>query len=325
MRSPTKIGFGLAWLIVLGCGESSPDAHPQPTDELHAEAPLDVPEPALPTPAAATPAAPIDDGVEAPRPLPASWTFFPAVDPSAQAAVTEGADAHRVLETLAAGLAPFRWDSVDDWDNLGFVRIGLDPPLGFVTQGDGEVTAQPDGQTQLGCAGGYLEGARALLVPDLRMDQLRSCDDQVWETLGLPPKACTDETFGLRAIANTARVAHAAEALTGPGKAIHIEPSGPHDFDMLLPKGPLHLCTVSHESTTHDRLRLYHHLMIILRARGRRALAMFDTTGYRGMTLRRITPRRLVSYVRSALATNDTYRYDPGSTHVDCVEITRRR
>ncbi len=330
----------VAWGVALAC---SPEASLEERALVEERASgshgdPDPPPPALtPDPARASSMARPRPGMVRPQPgtavgstrgspatVPASWVSYPSVAPPLREAVTHRADADVVLRALVDGLAPYRWDRLQDWDNLGYVRIGQDAPHGWVTQAGGTLRSQPPGEAQLGCAGGYLEGVRALLVPQLRMDDLQRCDDATWNTLG-SVQACHDDNFGLRAIANTAAQAQADGVLSGPARHVHIEPSEADDLAPLLARGPVHLCTVSHASTARDGILMYHHLMILARARGARALLMFDTTGYRGVSMRRMTVPTLVSYVRSALANNDTYRYDPASTHLDCVAVTRQR
>lgn len=282
---------------------ADPPAHPRPDDEEPAGQPTTI------------------------RPEPSSWAHYPAIDPVLRAAWAEDARADVVLAALADTLAPYRWASVDDWDNTGFVGAGTDELEGFVTRANGALAPQPDGAAQLGCAGGFLEGVRATLVPELGMTLLRACDDATLGQLGaLAPDTCRSSDFGLHAIANVARAAARAGAATVANEPLHIDPSGdPHAFDPLLAPGPLHLCTVSHVSTTRPGTRLYHHMMILQRAPAKRAFLLFDTTGYRGVSQRRVDARGLVRYTTSALATNETFRYDPASTHVDCLALTRRR
>lgn len=259
-------------------------------------------------------------------PEPASWAFYPAVDPMLRDALAGGERADALLEALVHTLAPFRWSGVDDWDNLGFIRTADDAPRGFVTRVDGALQMQPPGSYSLGCAGGFLEGLRVTLTPMLEMEDLRQCDEGTLATLGtLAPATCEPEAFGLHAIANAARAAETAGVLSQPPVPLRIEPHEPEALGPLALPGALQLCTVSHEPTIGPRTRLYHHMMIVMRPLGPRALMLFDTTGFRGVAMRRVDPPVLSRYVTQALARNDEHRYDPASARLDCMTVKRRR
>jgi hypothetical protein len=261
-----------------------------------------------------------------PGPEPASWAFYPTVGPTLREALVTGERADVLLEELARTLAPYRWEHVDDWDNLGFIRTADDAPRGFVTRVDGALHMQPPGSYSLGCAGGFLEGLRVLLTPALEMADLQRCDEGTLAMLGpLAPAECRSEGFGLHAIANAARAAEAAGALAAPPEPLHVAPHEPGAFGPLDELGVLQLCTVSHEPTVGTRTRLYHHMMIVMRAMSPRTLLVFDTTGFRGVALRRIEARVLSRYVTDSLANNDTHRYDPASARIDCMTVARRR
>jgi hypothetical protein len=260
-----------------------------------------------------------------PRLEPASWAFLPTVDPTLREALATGERAEVLLDALVRTLAPYRWAGVDDWDNLGFIRTEDDAPRGFVTRVDGALRMQPEGSYSLGCAGGFLEGLRVALVPELGMAQLQRCEEATLAVLGPgAPSTCRPEDFGLHAIANAARAAEAAGVLAAPVVPVRIEPVDPAALAPLMAPGVLQLCTVSHEPTVGASTRLHHHLMIVLRATGPRAMMLFDTTGYRGVALRRIDAKGLSRYITTALARNDTHHYDPASARVDCLTLARR-
>ena len=259
-------------------------------------------------------------------PEPASWAFYPAVDPMLREALADGERADALLDALVRTLAPYRWNGAEAWDNLGFIRTTDDAPRGFVTRVDGALEMQPPGSYSLGCAGGFLEGLRVTLTPALEMEDLRRCDEGTLATLGaLAPATCEPEAFGLHAIANAARAAEAAGVLAEPPVPLRIEPHDPKALGPLALPGALQLCTVSHEPTVGPRTRLYHHMMIVMRAMGPRALMLFDTTGFRGVAMRRVDPPVLSRYVTQALARNDEHRYDPASARLDCITVKRRR
>jgi hypothetical protein len=312
----------LVGLLLGACGEP-PDPQPTPIPVLAPDTGAE--RPAVSSRPAPDPAPiPADEWSE-PRLEPASWAFLPAVDPTLREALATGEQADVLLEALVRTLAPYRWESVETWDNFGFIRTEDDAPRGFVTRVDGALRMQPEGVYSLGCAGGFLEGLRVLLTPELGMAELQRCDDQTLAVLGpQAPAECRPEAFGLHAIANAARAAETAGVLARPAVPLQIEPHDPAALAPLLAVGVLQLCTVSHEPTVGARTRLYHHLMILLRPPGPRALLLFDTTGYRGVALRRIDTKVMARYSTTALARNDTHHYDPASARIDCMTVTRR-
>jgi hypothetical protein len=310
-------------ILAVGCGQAPPpDVDPRgeaaPAESASVEstsATTPVPEPPL---------------AVGGRVQPDSWAFYPALDRALIDAFDRRARADLVLAALADTLAPFRWPTADDWDNTGFVSTEPDGAQGFLTRagagaGAGWVPQVP-GEFQLGCAGGYLEGVRAILVPDLQMSALRHCDADTLAALGEhAPAACAPEGFGLHAIAATAAAAEARGATSMPPERIHLVPDGPESLAPLSRMGPVHVCTVSHRSRVDTGVRYHHHMMIVMRTGRPRALQVFDTTGHRGVNLREMTPRLLHGYLRSALASNRKHQYDPASTELDCFAITRRR
>lgn len=258
--------------------------------------------------------------------LPRSWDHYPELPASLTAAVRGHARADVVLRELADALAPHRWAAVEDWDNTGFVRTAADGPRGFVVRRDGRPIAQDPGEYQLGCAGGFLEGVRAILLPSLEMHDLAHCDDAVLASLGAAaPATCAAENFGLHAIAAVATAVERNDAAVAPPEFVHLEPRDVDDLAPLLRPGMVHVCTASHASGVELGTRYHHHMMILMRAPGRRALQMFDTTGFRGVALRELSTRALLTYLGSALSTNAHHHYDPDSTELDCFAITRRR
>lgn len=264
-----------------------------------------------------------DAGIVAEHP---SWAYYPAIDPTLIAAIAGDERADVVLRMLAATLAPHRWASVDDWDNTGFVNLEPDAPAGWVTRASGTLASQLAGEFQLGCAGGYLEGVRAILVPDLRMGELKRCDGEALAVLGEhAPTGCRPEEFGLHAIVATAAAVERRGASTAPPVFVHVEPTAPEAFDTTLVAGAVHVCTVSHRSRAFGDARYYHHLMIVVRPTARATFQVFDTTGYGGVQVREMTGRKLGAYSKNALAMNRHHDYDPASTRVDCFAINRRR
>lgn len=341
MRRASSRAVGLA-LALGACGE--PSAAPSGRDPGEAArsvgaAPVKAaPMEAAPVGAAPMEAAPMEaPPVEAPPPSgrvapepaldaiePPSWAYLPRVDPMLREALLAGEPTEVRLEALVRALAPFRWAS-DDWDNLGFIRTTDDAPRGFVTRVDGALRMQAEGAYSLGCAGGFLEGVRVALAPTLEMADLLRCDDATLAVLGTSaPPTCEPEAFGLHAIANTAIAADAAGVLEQPPAAVSLDPRDPAALGPLLAPGVLQLCTVSHVPSVGSPTRLYHHLMIVLRASGPRAMMLFDTTGYRGVAMRRIDAPGLSRYVTTALARNEAHRYDPTSARIDCLTLARR-
>jgi hypothetical protein len=305
-------------ILAVGCGQA---AAPEAFDRKGAAIEPASVEPAVPTTEVSEAAVSIGS-----RAQPESWAFYPALDHALVDAFDRRARADRILQALADTLAPYRWATADDWDNTGFISTEPDGAQGFLTRAGDRWVPQMPGEAQLGCAGGYLEGVRAILVPDLQMSALRHCDADTLAALGEhAPPTCAPEGFGLHAIAATAAAAQASGATSMPPERIHLVPDGPESLAPLSRMGPVHVCTVSHRSRVDTGVRYHHHMMIVMRTGRPRALQVFDTTGHRGVGLREMAPRLLHGYLRSALASNRKHQYDPASTELDCFAITRRR
>ncbi|MBX7081806.1 MAG: hypothetical protein K1X88_21560 [Nannocystaceae bacterium] len=264
--------------------------------------------------------------IAAPPGEPESWSFYPEITAPLRGAYARGARADLVLGALAKTLAPYRWASLEDWDNTGFVRIELDGPRGFVRSDAGTIVLQEPDEHQLGCAGGYLEGVRAILAPTLTMSALRHCDADVLAALGEPaPARCAPEDFGLHAIVATARAAEATGATASPPVRLHVVPETIEAIAPLQQPGPVHVCTVSHRSRAKGDVRYYHHMMIVIAPPGDRGLQVFDTTGFGGVQLRVMPRSTFRGYLVSALARNRSHEYDQDSAELDCFAINRRR
>ncbi len=260
------------------------------------------------------------------RAEPESWSFYPEITPALRGAYARGARADLVLGALAKTLAPYRWASLEDWDNTGFVRTELDGPRGFVRSDAGAIVLQDPDEHQLGCAGGYLEGIRAILAPELTMASLRRCDEGTLAALGDPaPAACAAQDFGLHAIVATARAAEAAGATASAPTRLHVVPDSVEAIAPLQQAGLVHVCTVSHRSRSKGDVRYYHHMMIVIAPPGNRGLQVFDTTGFGGVQLRLMPATTLRGYLVSALARNRSHQYDEDSAELDCFAINRRR
>jgi hypothetical protein len=246
-----------------------------------------------------------------------SLAFYPAVGAPLRTALQDGAPEATTLAALAETLAPYRWPSSEDWDRAGF--IDLDAPVpGFITRIAGGSISQPTGRHDLGCAGGFLEGSRAVVSPRLGVAELERCTADTFAVEGAPQRCDLDHDFGVLALANIA-VALPRERLPA-GPTIQTWRPTPRTHATLARDGAVHLCTVSHASRARKGARFHHHMLIAIGdAEG---LQVFDTTGLRGVAIQRMDARRFVRYVSSLLAVNREYQYDAESAELACLEVT---
>lgn len=261
-----------------------------------------------------------------PEPIPASTVVerypsvghYPSPHPSLLDAL-ERRDASDILYGLARTFAPVRPHS-DDWDRSGHLRLTGDPS-GFVRETAGSVAPQPPGRYDLSCAGGFLEAVRLLLLPSLELDELARCDDSLLASVDGSPETCGhDGDFGLLALVNVA--AQLEPDQLPAGRTINAAPIHSRDDVQanVLP-GHARLCTVSHESTTHERSRYHHHMMVMLDPDENGEIPLFDTTGYNGVHVRSRPHNLIAKYAKHALADNERFRYDRNSTVLSCLTV----
>ena len=250
-----------------------------------------------------------------------SLAYYPSLAAALPAALFGGGP-REILAALVASMAPYRWPSALDWDRHGFIDLH-GPRPGFVTRVSGALISQPGDRHDLGCAGGFLEGVRLTLVPDLAIGELDRCDVAADAVAGGPTACEPQRDYGWLALRNIAVRLRPSQLPVGP-RLITLAPERAEDLDRLSAAGAMHLCTVSHEANARGRLRLHHHMMIVL-ARGESdAFDVFDTTGIRGVALARMTRARFAEYVSVQLAASREFRYARSSAQLICLPVAAR-
>ena len=251
-----------------------------------------------------------------------SLEFYPGVDASLRAALQDGAGPRAVLAAFASSMAPHRWPSMYDWDRHGFIELA-GPVRGFVTRVSGGLVPQPGDRRDLGCAGGFLEGVRLTLLPHLAVDDLDRCDDTAEAVTGAPERCDPEHDYGWLALANIARRL-SDDQLPAGRRLIAIDVHQGESLAPLAAPGAMHLCTVSHISAVYGHARYHHHMMIVLGTPDEAALDVFDTTGGRGVSLKRMPRERFTRYCAVQLRDNREYRYVGRSTGLTCLPVVVR-
>jgi len=246
-----------------------------------------------------------------------SLEYYP--DLGARMAVAlAGGRPREILAGIAESVAVYRWPSMLDWDRHGFIDVHGGRP-GFVTRVAGASISQPVDRHDLGCAGGFLEGVRMTLVPDLAIDELDRCEVAV-AVAGGPVDCEPQRAYGWLALRNIAARLRPSQLPAGR-RLFELAPERQASLDPLAVPGAMHLCTVSHESTAQGGQRLYHHLMIVLATAEAGALEVFDTTGIRGVALTRMTRDRFLHYCATLLGASREYRYTSRSARLTCLPV----
>lgn len=248
-----------------------------------------------------------------------SLDHYPGVDAPLRDALERGAGPREVLGALASTMAPYRWASVIDWDRHGFIDLH-GARRGFVTRISGALVSQPSDRHDLGCAGGFLEGVRLTLLPQVAIDDLDRCESDATLILDTRPGCDTPNEYGRRALTNIAHRLRAEQLPSGPA-LLEIDLREVAALARLKAPGAMHLCTVSHTSNTHANTRFYHHLMIVL-GTSSGAVDVFDTTGARGLSVVRMHHELFLRYCTTQLGSNREYRYSVRSAGLTCLPVT---
>lgn len=309
-RGPVAWRWCLVWPLLAACEPAG--SQPVEVVEVHApraEISAPVVEVRAPVLAAVVDAALVDRYP--------SLAYYPDVGASMAAALAEGAP-REILWKVAEGMEPYGWPTAVDWDRHGFIDIDGARP-GFVTRVAGGRISQPADRHDLGCAGGFLEGVRMTLVPDLPIDELDRCDADVAVAGG--PVGCEPQRdYGWLALRNIAARLRPAQLPEGR-RLFEISPERGASLDPLAVPGAIQLCTVSHEAAAREQIRYYHHLMIVLATEDVDSLDVFDTTGLRGVALTRMNRGRFMNYVTNQLGANREYRYARRSARLTCLPV----
>jgi hypothetical protein len=228
-----------------------------------------------------------------------------------------------ILAKVAESLVAYRWPTMLDWDRNGFIDV-QGPRPGFVTRGVGSIDLAADGPPRSrGAPGASSRGVRMTLVPDLAIDELDRCDVAAAVTGG--PSGCEPQReYGWLALRNIAARLRPSQLPAG-ARLFELAPERAASLEPLAVPGAMHLCTLSHESTTQGGARLYHHMMIVLATDDAEALEVFDTTGIRGVALTRMTRGRFLHYCGKLLAASREYRYSSASARLTCLPVAAVR
>lgn len=251
-----------------------------------------------------------------------SLRAYPDASSRLQSALAAREGPREVLLALAEAMAPYRWPGALDWDRHGFIAID-GARRGFVTRVAGGLIAQPGDRHDLGCAGGFLEGVRLTLLPDLAIADLDRCA-RARAVVGAPDRCDPTHDYGLLALAGIAARLAPARLPAGP-TLFELDPRDAAAIDRLAAPGALHLCSVSHTSPTHAGARFYHHMLIVLGTAGADDLEVFDTTGARGVSLVTMPRGRFFRYCTTQLAASEAYRYASRSARLTCLAVAAAR
>ena len=247
-----------------------------------------------------------------------SLAFYPEPSLSLRTALARHDPPREVLAALGETMAPYRWPSPFDWDRQGFIDLH-GPRPGFVSRIAGAPIAQTGDRHDLGCAGGFLEGVRLTLLPQLAIDDLDRCEPER-EVLGAPVACDREHAYGWLALTNVAALL-TADQLPEGARLLEIGPRDQAGLDRLAAPRAMHLCAVSHAAARHGDARYHHHLMIVLGTENATSFEVFDTTGARGVSLAPMSRDRFFRYTTTQLAANPEFRYVGRSTRLTCLPV----
>ena len=297
-------------LAMAACGAAPAQPQPQHTPA----------EPALRVVRPLAPSAPVAfDALVADR-YP-SLAFYPEPSLSLRTALARHDPPREVLAALGETMAPYRWPSPFDWDRQGFIDLH-GPQPGFVSRIAGAPIAQTGDRHDLGCAGGFLEGVRLTLLPQLAIDDLDRCERER-EVLGAPVACDREHAYGWLALTNVAALLTTDQLPEGP-RLLEIGPRDQAGLGRLAASGAMHLCAVSHAAAKRGDARYHHHLMIVLGTEDATNFEVFDTTGARGVSLAPMSRDRFFRYTTTQLAANAEFRYVGRSTRLTCLPVAAR-
>jgi hypothetical protein len=257
-------------------------------------------------------AVPVDADLFAP-----TWPSLRAYPRVTQTLLTAlaGEDPVARLAGLRDAFAGPEWPKPRTWNRFGAIQ--LDGPVGFVSLEGGDMP--PLDGVSLGCLGGFVEATRVLDVPRLRLSTVlhaaRGCPDA-----RPSDDTCSDvDHTGLHVLLNlrdehlptwSVRLVDADDA-TGLQSAFEASPD------------PYYV-SASHVGRN-DGKRRYHHMALVIvdASADVSGPLIFDTTGRRGVSLRRVTWESLAHYLGVALAGGTRYRYSPRMLRVAVLHSGR--
>lgn len=242
------------------------------------------------------------DAAEATQVWP-SLAAYPQLAPTLLAALAAGDDPLAIVGGLRDSFAGTRWASLDEWDRFG----AIDLAAGFVTVRDGVL---PQQGSSLGCLGGFIEAVRLLLEPRVEIAALLQ---PAAECRAQDDRACdADVDTGLLVLANLQRW------YLPDWRVDNASPQDVDDLRSLFDRSPMPYFVAASHRSRRDGVRRYHHMLVVLvddHALGEGPI-VFDVTGLRGVSLRRVPWLRLHAYLGGSLAASKQFRYAPGSMEV---------
>lgn len=213
----------------------------------------------------------------------------------------QGQDDVAIVAAIAESFAGSKWSSLRDWDRFGAIEL----ERGFVSADDGE---QQSGFS-LGCLGGMLEVVRLLVAPHALLDGVLAPLEQC--PYAATGGSCSDEAHtGLHVLA------HLRDDHLPTWQLELVENSGTRSLrEYFEASMEPYFVGASHVSRR-DRARRFHHMLVVIvdDDAAIRGPVVFDVTGLRGASARRMSWRRLSRYLGGALADSRGFRYDDHST-----------
>jgi hypothetical protein len=214
-----------------------------------------------------------------------------------------------VLAGLEAAFAGPEWPTERRWNRFG--AIDLDVDASFVSL---EGTAMmPLHRVSLGCLGGFIEAVRLLEAPTLGLDTVLAPAVGCPLTHSSGAQPCTDgDHTGLHVLLNL------RDAYLPAWTVDLVQPDDLETLkDALRPSSEPYYVSASHLGRGSSK-RHYHHMMVIVVEpdAALKGPIVFDTTGRRGVSVRRVPWSTLSRYLGIVLAGSSRFPYVPGTNEI---------